>query len=293
MEDFVLLASSAAAYDFEDAASAAVRLKVGPLGKLGARWTPMHSLAALAGGVDSSFEATGVSPIAGALAVKPLVEAGFEIDATTNDLLLTPLHVACGSGAVSVAAALIEHGASLSARTIHGHTALHIASAGGYLLVVELLLCELRKSKANALVNEVDEEGNTPLQVAQAAGNRQVENALHRFMLRFVSGPAAVDELTTLKDWLTNTVCLPVYFNGFVTMGYTRLDVWAEIGLRDDDYALIGVAAPAHRRQIDFFLKKLSTVGDGKVQDSEAASSDSNESDSEADSESGSGSDSD
>lgn len=53
---------------------------------------------------------------------------------------MTPLHCACRNGHMEVAAALLERGAQVGAKTRNGLTALHMSAQGDHEDCVELLL---------------------------------------------------------------------------------------------------------------------------------------------------------
>ncbi len=78
---------------------------------------------------------------------------------------MTPLHMACNSGLVKIAAVLIEGGANVNSTDVFSRTPLHFASLSGHIAVIELLL----KNKAN--VNAIAQTLKTPLHEAVEGGS--------------------------------------------------------------------------------------------------------------------------
>ena len=72
----------------------------------------------------------------------------------------TPLYMTCISGYYSIAEYLIENGANVNAKDIHGWTPLHRAVLWEHIPIVKLLILK------GADVNAADEDGFTPLHIA-------------------------------------------------------------------------------------------------------------------------------
>jgi ankyrin repeat protein len=270
-------------------------------------WGALHVVAALggctaAGGLHAqpglpaspadALPGDALSPGAAALATRALVDAGFEVEQASAQMGQTPLHVACAVGASAVASELLRaDGPAASARLnstdAFGHTPLHLAAGGGFRECVEVLLAAMLARSVTALAAAVDKDGRTPLGCAQAAGCARSEECIQRFLSRHLAGATVpAQEVVALADWLENTVKLPAYIDGFLAQGYTRLELWAKIGLNDQDFDLIGVRALAHRKQISHYLGKLkpeseseSGSDDGSDSDDDRASSDGDQDD--------------
>ncbi len=235
-------------------------------------WGPLHLVAALGGSATSEggpgrpsqtlAQGLQVTPGEAAVAVRALKSAGFEVEQTSTQFGHTPLHIACAVGASAVAAELLRDDGTASARLqavdTFGHTPLHLAAGSGFRECTELLLnCMLARGLVS-LVTAVDKEGRTPLGCAQATGCTRTAESIQRFLSRHVAGSnAPADQISLVSDWLENTVKLPGYIDGFISQGYTNLELWAELGLQEEDFACIGVRVPAHRKQISYYLTKL------------------------------------
>lgn len=93
--------------------------------------------------------------------------------ANAKDNQWTPLHYAAEGGHAEVAELLITKGADVNARaTMDGRTALHWAAFYGHIAVAEVLVT--RGADANAK----DDEGDTPLQIAQLNEHMDLANLL-------------------------------------------------------------------------------------------------------------------
>ncbi|HWZ61907.1 MAG TPA: quinoprotein dehydrogenase-associated putative ABC transporter substrate-binding protein [Steroidobacteraceae bacterium] len=97
-----------------------------------------------------------------------LVEAGADPQRAVGEAGYTPLMLATGNGAETVARALIGKGADVNARNSGGVTALMIAAADGNAPMVELLM----RAGANARVQT--DRGDTALSIARARGDERV-----------------------------------------------------------------------------------------------------------------------
>lgn len=91
------------------------------------------------------------------------------------DRLVTPLSHAVEIGALNIVQLLVTHGAHIDARDNRNATALHLASTGGSLQMVELLLrkgadplCKMRSWHQGATIH-----GDTPLMWAARAGKKE------------------------------------------------------------------------------------------------------------------------
>ena len=311
----------AAVHDGAGARAAAVRLRGAGVAAAGIAnpaaglqgWGALHVVAALggctaAGGLHAqpglpaapadALPGDAAGPGAAALAARALVDAGFEVEQASAQMGQTPLHVACAVGASAVASELLRAdgpaaSARLNATDAFGHTPLHLAAGGGFRECVEVLLAAMLARGVAALAAAVDKDGRTPLGSAQAAGCARSEECIQRFLSRHLAGATVpAQEVAALADWLENTVKLPAYIDGFLAQGYTRLELWAKIGLNDQDFDLIGVRALAHRKQISHYLAKLkpesesesgsgsgSGSDDGSDSDDDRASSDGDQDD--------------
>ena len=88
-----------------------------------------------------------------------LVKKNTDVD-TKDDLMRTPLHLACENKNYAIAECLIEHDADVNAVQINNWTPLHFACHEGDYLMVQLLI----RKGADLLIVNVDEF--TPLHIA-------------------------------------------------------------------------------------------------------------------------------
>jgi hemoglobin len=100
-----------------------------------------------------------------------LVEAGATLDVPSGPTAGTPLHQAARMGKVSVAAAMLDHGANIEARDCKGETPLRRAVNCRKLEVVQLLIARGADPVAR------DKWGRTPLSAARSA---EIKGALAR-----------------------------------------------------------------------------------------------------------------
>ena len=110
--------------------------------------------------------------------VKYLVEQRWTNIHVRNDFGETPLHEASLEGHLHVVRYLIErkeHGANVAFRDSNGLTALHYACREGHLDVARYLLLEAPIHKRTSW-DVVDNEGNSPLALAQQYKQHSVEN---------------------------------------------------------------------------------------------------------------------
>jgi len=104
--------------------------------------------------------------------VKALIAAGANINQSGNDGQ-TPLQLAAIHGKVEVLQALLQGKVNLNARNSRtGRTALHGAVEGGHLEFIKARIA------AGANINQTDNDGNTPLQLAAIHGKVEVLKAL-------------------------------------------------------------------------------------------------------------------
>ena len=85
---------------------------------------------------------------------------------------LTPLHAAVHYGHLSVVMLLLEHGANMETRDVHGSSPLHSASYRGYTEVVSLLI------DRSANLNAKDFDQKTPLYLALERGHDEIVRLL-------------------------------------------------------------------------------------------------------------------
>lgn len=105
--------------------------------------------------------------------VQLLLSHGAPLEARGTDQW-TALHLACISGRVETAAALIEAGADANSVAGRGRTPLHLAVTPGRADTVELLL------RAGANPNAVDKDGQTPAAVARSAGHAELAELIEK-----------------------------------------------------------------------------------------------------------------
>ena len=75
----------------------------------------------------------------------------------------TPLHMACSNGHVEPARLLLQSRANHLFKNLRGEIPLHLACKWGSEAIVELLIQEGRKTGKGSGVNELTQEGNSPL----------------------------------------------------------------------------------------------------------------------------------
>lgn len=115
---------------------------------------------------------TGVAPLQDAAAKGQLAAARFllenhaDINVGEGRGAGTPLHYAAVNGHKSMVELLLDHGATVDARDLHGYTPLYVAASKGFQAVAEVLL------DRGADVNARTDDNSTPLHAAVA--QRQV-----------------------------------------------------------------------------------------------------------------------
>lgn len=221
--------------------------------------------------------------------VRILLDAGANLEVKTRQFGHTPLHLAACVGSEPIVRELLNRGAVLQARDEHGYTALHFAAVEGYRCVVETILEFMKLRGTIELVNELDDEGNSALTLAQRALNSKVAESIHAYLAENLAhNLVSPEEIAELTRWLADDVQLPQYTAGFISAGYTRLSFWAKTGITSADYRDIGVFLPGHQRIINQNLIKYADVaGDAEESENESGSegSDDDESGSDASSE--------
>jgi ankyrin repeat protein len=115
-----------------------------------------------------------------------LIDQGADINAIArHEMKVTPLHAALFGRRIETAKLLIERGADVTIRRggsgwpRSGWTALHYAAGFGFVDLVEPLL------NAGADPEALDDEGRTPMEIADEAGQAEIVEMLH---LRSTSG---------------------------------------------------------------------------------------------------------
>ncbi len=95
-----------------------------------------------------------------------LLDAGVNVDITTEDSLTTPLHWAADKGASDTLRLLLKNGADVNAKAKNGYTPLHFLARGAANPEIGKYLQD-----AGADINALDGKLNTPLHIASARGN--------------------------------------------------------------------------------------------------------------------------
>ena len=127
-------------------------------------------------GVALLFRAAADASPASSRVARALLDAGVPVDGRSSrrdGSHLTPLHVACGAGprAEDTARTLVAAGADRRARTRRGRTPFLVAAArGSVALLAALLEGAAGTADVSAIVDAVDEDGQTALHVAARAG---------------------------------------------------------------------------------------------------------------------------
>ena len=107
--------------------------------------------------------------------VSLLLQSGAEVN-VEDESKLTPLHLASLGGQLEVVELLLsldeDARAYVNAKDVDGLTPLHMAAYNGYLQVVELLI------RSGAILNSKDNDGNTPLDVALANHHAKIAELL-------------------------------------------------------------------------------------------------------------------
>ena len=135
-------------------------------------WLPyLLASAALVAGLGGGVHASGTAPVADAAmrrdaaSVRTLVRAGGDVNGAQGDGM-TALHWAATYGDPELTEVLLYAGANVRATSRLGRfTPLHVASQGGFAVVVKALL------DRGADVNAATTTGATPLMLAAQAGN--------------------------------------------------------------------------------------------------------------------------
>jgi ankyrin repeat protein len=107
-----------------------------------------------------------------------LLAAGAAVNGAAGPHQVTPLMYAACSASHQTVALLLEHGANVEGKDVHGSTALHMAIRhGADLETIELLL----RSGASALIETPNEFGHTPLHIAHEKGREETLQLLREF----------------------------------------------------------------------------------------------------------------
>jgi ankyrin repeat protein len=132
---------------------------------LGASPAPSELTKALAGAANGGHTAL----------CRRLLAAGALVNGATGPHQVTPLMYAACSASHHTVALLLEHGADVEAKNVHGSTALHMAVAyGAGRETIDLLL----RSGTGTQVETANEFGYTPLRVALERGREEVVQLL-------------------------------------------------------------------------------------------------------------------
>ena len=91
----------------------------------------------------------------------------------------TPLQWASWAGSAPIVDLLVVHGAEIDHVDKHGRNALHWAAAGGHVDTVGYLM---DTPKAKELINQVDDDGHTPLDYANNFGREDVTSHMEEMM---------------------------------------------------------------------------------------------------------------
>lgn len=105
-------------------------------------------------------------------AIKPLIDAGANVNIRDRAVGWTPLHLVACEDHTELARLLIEAGADVNARSNDGWTPLHCAAFDDGADLAELLL------DAGAQVNARDKHGQTPLSLAEFEQHTEVADLL-------------------------------------------------------------------------------------------------------------------
>ena len=101
------------------------------------------------------------------LAVRQLIESGFDVDTHLHGPLPSGLLIAARYGKPDIAQLLVENGADMLITSESGYTAMHFAADEGYVEVLRILVDNM---PGPFILNAVDGVGQTPLYVAAVAG---------------------------------------------------------------------------------------------------------------------------
>lgn len=95
---------------------------------------------------------------------------------TLNEDKLTPLHIACDNGNITIIELLLRHGSPIDASGRHGWRPIHVACMRGHVKAVEILV----KQSASLLLR--DSDGWSPLQWACMKGHTNLVKFLVNYM---------------------------------------------------------------------------------------------------------------
>lgn len=91
-----------------------------------------------------------------------LLEKGADPNVSSrNEFKVSPLHSACATSNLKMAELLIQKGADVNAKQMHGVTPIHSAAHNGQTALVQLLIDN------NAEINAIMDNGQTPLSMAE------------------------------------------------------------------------------------------------------------------------------
>lgn len=94
--------------------------------------------------------------------------------ASNNSFKVTPLHSACASSNLEMASLLINHGADVNAKQMHGVTPIHSAAHNGQSNLIKLLVDH------GADINSKMDDGKTPLSMAEEANFKETANLIRQ-----------------------------------------------------------------------------------------------------------------
>lgn len=108
--------------------------------------------------------------------VELLISYGAEVNGSTKEELLQPLHIVADKGNLKIAEILLNAGADINALALGDLTPLHIAAARGHLDMVERLI--YGKGGKKAIVVAADQDGDHPLHYASLEGHAKIVSLL-------------------------------------------------------------------------------------------------------------------
>jgi ankyrin repeat protein len=169
--------------------------------------------------------------------IRALLDAGADPDGSDGDgfpPLIAALSPPDRDDVADLLILLLDHGADRGQRGVNDYTPLHCAAASGHPALVELLLERGADPNASTRIDDAE----TPLEVAEAAGHREVAHILR--------------PRTTLPDWMRAArVGDVVTLRRLVARGQ---DVDATDGYSQT--ALLAAAHGGHREAVDFLVSR-------------------------------------
>ena len=106
--------------------------------------------------------------------VKKMIIDGFNLNCKINNKEWTPLHLACYRNQEEISDILLISGADIDAKTIKNRNAIHFAVKSTCNILINALAGIYRYKNSSDIINQTDNNGDTPLHLAASKGNKGI-----------------------------------------------------------------------------------------------------------------------